>query len=909
MRSIFKGVLIGALLLVLQPFVTTSAHQFTVTPGVEYKKGANQWKGKAQSIHTVEVDVTRPEVTVDAIIPNPLNTRARLTNLLKANSHEGNRVVAGINAAFFHTRTGAPAYLLSSKGKVNTYGVISTGNTEYMSVPTAFAMDKNGKGLIGKFGYEAQATIGGVPIKISNINKARETGEAILYTPSYSYNSTRASEYGIEFVITNLSSPIEEGYQLGKEVKGKVAAVTPYGSRDSKIPANGVVISIQGGAQAEAFKNVKVGDNVSLTIDFEGPWKDAAFMLASGPLLVKDGKVDMTINPNSSRAKSVHPRTAVAVNKDGSKVFLVTVDGRRAGSSGMNLTEFSEYLISIGAHAALNLDGGGSTTMAVRKRGDMYPSLTNHPSDNSERAISAAIGAVSLTKTSAATSMEAELTGTSSLLVGGSTSIKVKSGLDTYFNPVPVNSSAINYSVQGDIGTISSTGVFTATKPGKGSITAQFGNVKKSYPIEVLAQPASLRLVGGDSGIGANDQVQFSVKAYDAAGKELMFSEDIVQWSVSPELGTINEKGLLKTKESGEGRVSVRIGATSASKVMRVISGGTLIHSFESASSWTQDAVRANTSVSFEGTRSPYKDGNTALKLAYDFTAHKEGTSASYAVATQPINMSIKPTYLGLWVYGDGGAHWLRGQIKDQNGTTHTIDFTENGGLNWTGWKYVKATIPKNVVGTISLNQIYIAEPSSAKKNRGAIYLDRLVAEYGNTHKEPLFNDVPLNHRAADDIAYAVEKGWILGDIDGKFNPNNSISRAHAAVLISRVLNLSSSGQTNFKDVPASHRYAKEIGAVVEAGIMSGNSSTTFNPDGLLTRAHMAKVLVNSYKLKASPAEYELLKDVSEEHWAFDDIHILRANGVTVISDGYYRPFENVQRYQIAAFLTRVDKK
>lgn len=909
MKNILKVVLLGMVLFVLQPFVTTSANQFTVTPGVEYKKGASHWKGKSQSIHTVEVDVNRPEVTVDAIIPNPLNARARLTNLLKANSSEGNRVVAGINASFFHTSNGAPAYLLSSKGKVNTYGVISTGNTEYMSVPTAFGMDKNGKGIIGKFGYEAKATIGGVPIDISNVNKVRETGETVLYTPSYSFNSTRASEYGIEFVITNLSSPIEEGYELGKEVKGKVASVTPYGSRDSKIPPNGVVISIQGGAKADAFKNIKAGDEVSLTVDFEKPWKDAQFMLASGPLLVKDGKVDMTINPNSSRAKSIHPRTAVAVNKDGSKVFLVTVDGRRAGSRGMNLTEFSEYLISIGAHAALNLDGGGSTAMAVRKRGDIYPTLYNQPSDNVERAISAAIGAVSLTKTSAATSMEAELTGTSSLLVGGTTSIKVKSGLDTYFNPVPINNAAIKYAVEGDIGTISSTGVFTAKKPGKGSIVAQFGNAKKSYPIEVLAEPTSLRLIGGDSSVGANDQVQFSVKAYDAAGKELMFSDEIVQWSVSPELGTINNKGLLKTKGSGEGRVSVKMGAKSASKVMKIMSGGKLVHSFESASSWTKDAARANTNISFEGTKSPYKDGKTSLKLAYDFTGHKEGTSASYAVAKQPIKMSIKPTSLGLWVYGDGASHWLRGQITDQNGKTHTIDFTENGGLNWTGWKYVKATIPNNVVGEISLNRIYIAEPNASKKNRGAIYLDRLIAEYGDTHKEPLFNDVPLSHRAAEDIAYAVDKGWILGDIDGKFNPNNSISRAHAAVLISRVLNLSSDGKTNFTDVPSTHRYAKEIAAVVEAGIMSGNSATTFNPNGKLTRAHMAKVLVNSYDLKADPSQYEILKDVPKDHWAFDDIHVLRANGVTVISDGMYRPFEDVKRYQIAAFLTRIDKK
>lgn len=827
MKKLMKILSICLLLLLIQPSSLSSASGFTVTPGVEYKKGTNSWKNKAQSIHTVEVDMNRPEVTVDAVIPNPLNARTRLTNLLKANSSEGNRLVAGINASFFHVNSGDPAYLLSTNGVVNTYGVISTGNDEYMSVPTAFAIDQNGKGQIGRFDYEATVEIGGAKTKITTINKARTTNEVILFTPSYSHSSTRANEYGVEFIINNLSSSIEEGYHLGKKVTAKVAGITPYGSRDSKIPADGFVISIQGGAQAEAFKNVKVGDDVTLSIDLNKPFDNAAFVLASGPLLVQNGKVDMTINPSSSRATSTNPRTAVAVNQDGSKVFFVTVDGRIAGSTGMNLKEFGEYLVSIGAYAALNLDGGGSTTMAVRKRGDLYPTLYNQPSDNYERAISAAIGAVSLTETGPARTIEAKLKGPSTLSVGETTTIDVVSGLDVYFNPVKIDTSSATYSVVGGIGEISSRGVFTATNAGKGTISVKLGDAMKSFPIEVLPAPT----------------------------------------------------------------------------------GGHLLDSFEKASNWSAASANAKTTLRFDGNRAPVKDGNTALTLTYDFTDYPTGTSASYAVANKPITMQAKPTSLGLWVYGDGAGHWLRGQLTDGSGKTHTIDFTGSGQLTWNGWKYVKAAIPEAITGPISLNRIYIAETNATKKNRGSIYLDRLIAEYGDTHKEPLFNDVPLNHRAANDIQYAVEKGWIKGDLDGTFKPDNSISRAHAAVLISRVLNISSNQPTTFKDVPASHRYAKEIAAVVEAGIMSGKNSTTFDPDGFLTRAQMAKVLVNAYQLEANPSDYEILKDVERDHWAFDDIHVLRANGVTIVNDGMYRPFEQVKRYQIAAFLTRIDQK
>lgn len=819
MKQVIRFLVLCLVMIVMQPSNLASANDFTVTPGVDYKKGASSWKNKPQSIHTVVVDVNRPEITVDAIIPNPLNARQRLTNLLKANSYDGHQVVAGINASFFHTNSGAPAYLLSTDGVVNTYGAISTGNDEYMSVPTAFGIDEHGKGQMGRFGYEATMKIGDAETKITSVNKARTANEVILFTPSYSYDSTRADKFGIEFIITGLSKSIEEGYQLGEEVTGKVAGITPYGSRDSKIPADGVVVSIQGGAQAAPFNDVQVGDEVSLFVDLQAPFKNADFVLASGPLLVQNGKVDMTISQSSWRATSINPRTAVAINKDGSKVFLVTVDGRSAGSTGMNLRDFSEYLVSIGAHTALNLDGGGSTTMAVRKRGEFYPSLFNKPSDNYERAISAALGAVSLTK----------------------------------------------------------------------------------------AVPETFEIIGGHE-VAPNDSVQFMVKAYDANGYELAQPQEVIQWTASPQLGAI-QNGLLKTNESGEGTITATIGTKTISKSVKIINGGKLVHSFEQASEWTADSARATTSLRFDGAKAPVKEGKTALTLSYNFTAYKTGTSASYAVAKKPIQLSAKPTSLGLWVYGDGAGHWLRGQITDQAGKTHAIDFTQSGQLTWKGWKYVKAAIPANVVGPISLNRIYIAETSETKKNRGSIYLDRLVAEYGNSHKEALFNDVPLSHRAAEDIQYAVEKGWILGDTDGTFKPDNSISRAHAAVLISRVLNLSSNKPTTFKDVPTTHRYSKEIAAVVEAGIMSGKNPTTFDPDGFLTRVQMAKVLVNAYELTADPSEYDILSDVPKDHWGFDDAHILRANGVTVVDDGKFRPFEQVKRYQIAAFLTRIDQQ
>ncbi|UKI38697.1 MAG: phosphodiester glycosidase family protein [Clostridiales bacterium] len=63
----------------------------------------------------------------------------------------------------------------------------------------------------------------------------------------------------------------------------------------------------------------------------------------------------------------LNPRTALGLDKDGKTLYLITVDGRQADSIGVSLAELSEILINNGIYNAINLDGGGSTTMVAKK--------------------------------------------------------------------------------------------------------------------------------------------------------------------------------------------------------------------------------------------------------------------------------------------------------------------------------------------------------------------------------------------------------------------------------------------------------------------------------------------------------------------------------------------------------------
>ncbi len=107
---------------------------------------------------------------------------------------------------------------------------------------------------------------------------------------------------------------------------------------------------------------------------------DPLDVVGGGPRLVRSGKLDVPAE-KFGHADKRHPRTAVAITKRGTFLF-VTLDGRQPKSVGMRLDEFAAELIALGAVDALNLDGGGSTTMVVKN------TIRNSPSDGRERPVS-----------------------------------------------------------------------------------------------------------------------------------------------------------------------------------------------------------------------------------------------------------------------------------------------------------------------------------------------------------------------------------------------------------------------------------------------------------------------------------------------------------------------------------------
>ncbi|MBQ2857548.1 MAG: phosphodiester glycosidase family protein [Bacteroidaceae bacterium] len=108
--------------------------------------------------------------------------------------------------------------------------------------------------------------------------------------------------------------------------------------------------------------------------------KTKGTVLASGPLLMHNGNICSWDMCDSSFIVTKHPRSAIFTTKDKRTVFI-TVDGRSKGNAvGVSIPELTHLIRILGGKDALNLDGGGSTTLWMK--GAPENGIVNYPSDN-----------------------------------------------------------------------------------------------------------------------------------------------------------------------------------------------------------------------------------------------------------------------------------------------------------------------------------------------------------------------------------------------------------------------------------------------------------------------------------------------------------------------------------------------
>jgi len=167
------------------------------------------------------------------------------------------------------------------------------------------------------------------------------------------------------------------------------------GRTAASIPRDGWVLAAGRSAPAATRRwlaSLRTGDSVQVQVSLEPIQPVDA--IGGFPLLVRDSAVAAVLDSASTRALGSvrHPRTAVGVGSGGRRLVYVVVDGRQPGYSvGMTLPELASLMLELGSRDAINLDGGGSSTMAIRTDGGVR--ILNRPSDaGGERQVANALG-------------------------------------------------------------------------------------------------------------------------------------------------------------------------------------------------------------------------------------------------------------------------------------------------------------------------------------------------------------------------------------------------------------------------------------------------------------------------------------------------------------------------------------
>lgn len=330
-----------------------------------------------------------------------------------------------------------------------------------------------------------------------------------------------------------------------------------------EIPENGYVLAYLKDLNSFIPDNFKVGDEVKIdrviNPDIEG---DIDFALGGGTILVTEGQ----------KAKITHtagvrePRSAWGVDKEERYAYLVTVDGRSNRSVGVTLDEFSDILIDIGLYNAINLDGGGSSTLVAKKQGEDNTSVINTPSDSHLRGVINGVGITSSHKKGKISQIRLD-SDKEKVFVNTSVMLSV-TAMDKNYLGVDFDKEKVIFSVPKNAGYIKDF-VFYPQKSGEITITAEYMGIISSEKITILDMPHSLELATKEKKMKSGEKYLVTLKGYDKDGYSALIDLNHVGINVSDDILSF-DGNTIKATNKGTSVVTFSFGDVKTHMIIRV---------------------------------------------------------------------------------------------------------------------------------------------------------------------------------------------------------------------------------------------------------------------------------------------------------------------------------------------------
>ena len=334
-----------------------------VGPGIEYiqdRIGDQPW-----AIHAVKIGRSRADLRlVSTLATGTIYGLAPLSEQIASLPPALGKPVAAVNADFFIIKIdpyqGDPCGLQICQG-------------EFVSSPegrAAFWVDPAGQPRIGTVQSKCEVTWPDGSRTPFSINQQRNGDAAVVYTPTLGH-ATRARG-GKELILERAGGGAWLPVRPGQTCLARIRSVNDAGN--SELAPDAIVLSL-GPKLLLGLPPVPKDASLKLSFATEPDLTGVTTAVGGSTILLAGGK-----QPDWAKDQPRQPRTAIGWNT--THLVLVVVDGRQAElSAGMTLPELADQMARLGCTEALNLDGGGSSTLWLGGR------IMNWPSEGRERAV------------------------------------------------------------------------------------------------------------------------------------------------------------------------------------------------------------------------------------------------------------------------------------------------------------------------------------------------------------------------------------------------------------------------------------------------------------------------------------------------------------------------------------------
>ncbi len=714
------------------------------------------------------VDLSDKAVSTDLLTAGPVASGGPLS--VAANKAGA---VAGVNGEFFDIGNSNAAL----GGEVQNGQLRKTadiGGRQHVGV------GKDGVARLVNLMVDAAANFAGTDHKVLSVNAANGGGVPadglIAFTSAWGdYSRNRgltgvAADQVAEVLVRN----------------GSVVSVTPNGPAGSgAIPEDGFYL-VGRGAAATAIRALQPGEPVTLSYALaDDAAKTMKFALGHGGTIVTGGQVVPGLDP------SIAPRTALGFKDGGRTLVLATWDGPGGtGKGGVGIDKEARDLVAMGVQTAVNLDGGGSTTMVARALGREEATVRNVPSDGRERndpngvGVFVAKGDGKLHELLIRPAPDAAAADGDLKVFPGLRLALVAEGVDDHQTPVSVDSASVRWSARGasvEGGTL----VAPAKPNGRITVDARVG--------AAVAQPAKVTVLDPVSSVELSSQRLSIAEATPANAVTVSVTGRDDQGYTAP----IDPRDLTLDYDHGvvdirpvDGRLKITP-LTAAGTILTVSVGGASVQLPITV------GVETRTVYDFDDdVLARWRNNSTA---ATTFSADPDGLRIDFAAMR---NVGITAASAARRVPVPGQPLRVRMRIKSSisvpNGLTYLAytDATGKGaGVYGTAlaasadWQYASFTLPANTAFPISISGFQGINTSVPQQKAGTFVLDRVEADVPTSIDLPAQPGLRPDPLISDDGSLPEGPGtWRFATLsDVQFTADNPALTQVATAAIKRI--------------------------------------------------------------------------------------------------------------------------